>query len=308
MVGVSTSAIEVIERGKDQMVSRGPAKVSSYIVSACQPHAVASALAISLGVETQVETISSACLAGLGAIERAYQMIRQGKQDIALAGGSDAPITPLTVASFGSTGMVPDWRGPPEKASRPFDRDRMGGILAEGCGFIVLENLEHALARGASPGFEIVGTGGSMDLPETESGSGLATSMSMALDNAGCLPDKVDYVCAHGPSDPVIDRVETEAIKAILGERAYAVPVSSIKGVTGNPLAAAGPLQLITCGLALRTETIPPTANYEHRDPECDLDYVPGPPRRAQIRTALLNVHGLGGTNGTVVVRKAEDP
>ncbi|MFH0952999.1 MAG: beta-ketoacyl-[acyl-carrier-protein] synthase family protein [Verrucomicrobiota bacterium] len=304
VVGVSTSAIEVIERGKDQMTAHGPSKVSSYIVSACQPHAVATALAEIVGVPAQVETTSTACPAGLNAINIAYQLVKSGKTELAIAGGADAPITPLTVASFGATGMVPDWNDSPQKASRPFDRDRRGGILAEGAAFVVLENLEYALARGMNPYLEILGYGNSTDAPGTEPCSGLDASMAMALANSARSAGDVDCVFAHGPSDPVIDRMETEAIKKVLGPRAYDIPVTSIKGVTGNPLAAAGPLQLISAALAVRDGLVPPTANYEHRDPACDLDFVPGRARSTEINTALMNVHGLGGVNGSMVAQR----
>jgi 3-oxoacyl-[acyl-carrier-protein] synthase II len=304
IAGVSTSAIEVIEHGKDQMTSHGPAKVSSYIVGACQPHAVATALAESLGVPAQIETTSSACLSGLNAISIAVQLIRSGKNDLAIAGGADAPITPLTVACFGATGMVPNWNDEPHKASRPFDRDRRGGILAEGSAFVVLESLEHALARGITPYVEILGYGTSTDVSQSAPGSSLDASMTMALANAARSPQDVDCVFAHGPSDPLIDKVETAAIKRVLGSRAYGIPVTSIKGVTGNPLAAAGPLQLIAGALAFREGLVPPTANHEHGDADCDLDFVPGRPRAIQMDLAIMNVHGMGGVNGSLVVER----
>lgn len=303
-VGVSTSAIEVIEQGMDQLTWRGPDRVSPYIVGACQPHAVASVLAESLGVETEVLTISNACPAGLDAVAAAATAIRSGRTELAIAGGTDAPVTPLTVASFGATGMVPSWSGDPKKASRPFDRQRCGGIMAEGAGFAVLESLEHALARGARPYIEIAGHGSSVDAPGTEAGAGLEVSMNLALANAHCLPHHVDYVCAHGPSDRVIDRLETACIKTVLGRHARTIPISSIKGVIGNPLAAAGPLELVACALALRNGIVPPTANYEYADPDCDLDYVPNKPRKVRIGRAILNVHGMGGVNSSLVVQR----
>lgn len=303
-VGVSTSAMEVIEHGKEQLTAGGPTKVSPHYLSACQPQAIASSLSAFLGVESQVQTFSTACTAGMNAVSAAVQLIRAGKSELAVAGGADAPITPLAVASFGTSGMVPLWADAPHKASRPFDRDRKGGILAEGAAFVVLENLEHALARGAKTYLEVTGGGTSVDTDRTEPGSGLSVSMSHALANAGRSPWDVDSVCAHGPSDLVMDRVETAAIKQVLGEHAYQVPVHSIKGVTGNPLAAAGPMQLVTCALSLHECLVPPTANYEHSDPDCDLDYVPQRPRAAEVHVAMINVHGLGGVNSSLVVER----
>ena len=303
-VGVSTSAIEVIERGKDQLSTRGPKRVSSYIVTGCQPNAIASELSQWLDVQTAVETFSTACAAGISAIQAGYHLIVSGRTDLVIAGGADAPITPLTVASFAATGMLPDDQTSPATISRPFDLRRCGGVLAEGAVFLVMERVEHALMRGAPVRLEVVGHGAAVDAPGTEPASGLEQAMCAALEEAGMAPARVDYVCAHAPSDTVIDRVETAAIRRVLGEGAYRIPVSSIKGVTGNPLAAAGPMELATCALAFRDGVVPPTANYRERDPDCDLDYVPDRPRRARLNAALLNVHGLGGTNASLAVRR----
>lgn len=308
IVGVSTSAIEVIEAGKERMTELGPRRVSSYTVSACQPHAIASALVAALHVRAEVLTVSTACAAGLDAVAIAANLVRSGRTDVAVALGADAPINTLTVASFGSTGLVPEQEEHPEKLSRPFDRDRQGGVMAEGAAAIVLENLEHARGRGAHPYLEIVGYGYAVDPRGTEAGTGLLDSMTMALANAGLLPKDVDYVCAHGPSDPVIDRVETAMIKQLMGRDAYRIPVSSIKGVTGNPLAAAGPLELAACALGFRNDLVPPTANHEHPDPACDLDYVPGRARAAVCRRAVINVHGMGGGNSSLVVQRVVAP
>lgn len=307
VIGVSTSAIEVIERGKDMMTARGPKKVSPYIVSGCQPHAIASAVGHMLNVTTSSITLSTACAAGLDAVAFAMDNIVQGRFDLAVVGGADAPINPLTVASFGATGMVPCDATGLEKLSRPFDRMRSGGIMAEGAGVFVVESLDHARARGAEPLLEIRGYASESDRRGDESGTGLANTMQRCLEHAGLRPDDIDYVCAHGPSDLVIDRVETRMIKQLLGRRAYGVPVSSIKGVTGNPLAAAGPMQLAACAMGARSGLIPPTANYEEPDPDCDLDYVPNKPYAMKFKHALLNVHGLGGGNSSLVVSAVDN-
>ncbi len=302
IIGVSSSAFEVIERAKEQLMSRGPEYISPYVVSACQPHATATTMASALNVKAIPSTISTGCPAGLDAIASAAAMIRTHQAEIAIAGGADAPVNPLAVACLSAAGMLPADIQDPGTASRPFDRDRKGGILSEGAGVLVLENMEHALARGATPLLEIVGYGMAGDKPGSESGSGLLATMNRAMANACACPEDLNYVCAHGPSDPTIDRVETEMIKHALGEQAYKVPVSSIKGVLGNPLAAAGPFQVIACAMAMQEGMIPPTANYENADPDCDLDYTPKP-RRARIKTALINLHGLGGGNSSMIVR-----
>lgn len=306
-VGVSSSAFDVIEKGKDRMARVGPKRASPYVVGASQPHAVATVLAESIPFPTQCTTISSACAAGLQAIETAAAVIRSGKADIAIAGGSDAPITPFAVASFGAAGLLPSINGNPSRASRPFDYKRSGGIMAEGAAMIILESLEHAIARGAHPLAEIRGYGAMLDEPGEKPASGLKSAMSLALANSGLLPEDVPYVCAHGPSDPILDLAETEAIKSVFGNRAYRLPVSSIKGVTGNPLAAAGPLQVTACIMAMLNGQIPPTANYEVPDPLCDLDYVPNQPRAARITRALINVHGMGGGNCSLLVEGVEN-
>jgi 3-oxoacyl-[acyl-carrier-protein] synthase II len=306
VVGVSTSAIDIIERGKEMMTTRGPGKVSPYIVSACQPHDVACAISGWFGSVTRAVTISSACPAGLDAIAYGADLVRSGRSDMVIVVGADSPITPLTVASFGASGLVPDSSRPPAEVSRPFERDRAGGVMAEGAGTLILENLDHAMARGATPYAEITGYGSSMDRRGDESGEGLAVSMGSALANAALYPCDVDYICAHGPSDTVIDRVETAAIRDLMGAHAYRIPVSSIKGVTGNPLAASAPFQAAAVCLAMRDGRVAPTANYVHPDPECDLDYVPGGPRLAQVQAALLNVHGLGGGNSSMVLERVE--
>ena len=307
LVGVSNSAIDVIEKGIERMDRGGSHRFSSYTVSAAQPHAPASVIADFFGTPSHNQTLSSACAAGLQAVGRAAELIREGKIDVALAGGADAPITPFVVGSFTAAGMLPPTNGDPEKASRPFDLHRAGGIMAEGAGLLVMESLPHALARGAAPLLEILGYGASLDASDDWPGGGFGAAMSQALANAGLHPTELDYVCAHGASDPTLDRVETEEIRSVLGDHAYRIPVSSIKGVIGNPLAAAGPLQVAVCAMAFAEDALPPTANYEVPDPQCDLDYIPGKARRQRIEHALINVHGLGGGNTCMVVKAVRD-
>ena len=306
VIGISTSAMEVIERNEDVLVSKGPLRVSPFGVGACQPHAAACAIADFLGVRTQRITLSSACSAGLDAVAYCAGLVASGRADIALAGGADAPITPLSMASFARAGLASDFDMPPERSSRPFDLYRKGGLISEGAGVVVLESLDHAVRRGAFPWLEILGYGNTADDSGAETGSGLRHSMTEALANAGLLPGDIDYINAHGPSHPVIDRVETAMIKDVFGRHAGRMPVSSIKGVTGNPLAASGPLQIAACAMAMRSQRIPPTANYEIADPLCDLDYVPLQPYVMSSHRAIINMHGLGGGNSSLVVGKVD--
>jgi 3-oxoacyl-(acyl-carrier-protein) synthase len=242
----------------------------------------------------------------LDAIARASADLLAGKAEIAFAGGTDSSMDPLSVACFGAAGLVPENVTDPRRASRPFDRDRAGGLMSEASGVVVLEELTHALSRGATPYLEVTGYGFHADEIGGEPASGLRLTMAEALANAGRYPTDVDYVCAHGPSDSVIDRVETAMIKSVLGSHAYRIPVTSIKGVTGNPMAAAGALEVATCALIMRNGLVPPTANYQYPDPACDLDYVSGQPRIADIRCALINIHGLSGANSSLVVEKVD--
>ncbi|MDF3129512.1 beta-ketoacyl-[acyl-carrier-protein] synthase family protein [Kiritimatiellaeota bacterium B1221] len=303
-IGVSTSAIDMIEKGKEALIKKGPRRVSPYTVSACQPHAVVSEIVESLQVQSRRTTISSACPSGLEAIGNAMLHIRSGQGNLAICGGVDSPITPLTMASFDLTGMILSKAEDPTKCSRPFDAKRQGGVLSEGGGIFILESLESALARGAEPLAEICGFGNYSDNVGSPSGSGLLESMQSALDDAAMMPQDIEYINAHGPGHPVIDVTETHSIKQVFGKRAYQLPISSIKGVIGNPLAAAGGLQAAACVMAMREGILPPTANYETPDPDCDLNYIPNLPMKAPIRNAMINLHGLGGGNISLILRK----
>jgi 3-oxoacyl-[acyl-carrier-protein] synthase II len=304
VIGVSTSDTDVIEKQVLRISEKGHASASPFTAITSLPQAAAGAIGAMLPTETEILTVSTGCPAGLDAIAWAASGIRAGRTDLAVVGGADAPITMLTMATFCASDSMSTRNDDPEHASRPFDLHRDGGLMAEGAGIVVLENLECALARGAPVYLEINGYGVNGDADLTAPASGLSRAMQQAVANSGCRLTDIDYICAHGPSDPLLDQVETEAIKEVFEDRAYQVPVSSIKAVTGNPLAAAGPLQVVTCALALRDGAVPPTANYETPDPECDLDYVAGTPRMITFRHALINNHGYGGSNSSLVVGK----
>ena len=302
-MGVSTSAIEVVEGAASSVWQGESDRVRPWVVWATQPHSVSATLAEHLGARVVFQTVSTACKAGSDAILAAAAAVRAGRSDIAIAGGADAPITASTCAAFCAGRMLSGRNDDPQHASRPFDRDRDGGVLGEGAGVVVIESLAHARARGAHIWLEICGGASHADTFGTPTAGGLGTCMALALANARLSGEAIDYVCAHGPSDPAIDRVETAMIRHTFGRHAYRIPVSSIKGVTGNPLAAAGPMEVIACALAMRDDLIPPTANYTTPDPACDLDYVPQA-RRTRLEHALINVHGMGGGNTTLIVRR----
>ena len=304
VIGVSTSAIDVIEKVFLAVQGVGPNRASPNSAAASIPQAAANFIADRLGASAHAATVSSACPSGLDAVADAAAMIRSGEAEIAIAGGADAPITPLTMASFIASGLSSCRNDEPEAASRPFDLDRDSGVISEGAGIFVLENLERAEARGARTYLEINGYGKQRDLDPEKPASGLEHSMRIALANAGCSAHDVDYISAYGPGHPVLDAAEVENIKRVFGELAYSVPVSSIKGVTGNPLAAGGPFQVAACALTIRDHLIAPTANYETADPRCDLDFVPNRARKATINRALINVRGLGGSASTMVVQR----
>ncbi len=304
VIGVSTSALDVIERVFHEVNGPGPDRVSPSALGASKPQAPANVIAHRIGACANAATVSSACPSGLDAIAFAAAMIRSGEADIAIAGGSDAPITPLAMASFIASGLSSRRNSEPETASRPFDLSRDSGVISEGAGILILENLERAEARGRTPYLEISGYGTQRDLDEKKPASGLEFSMGLALANAGYAPAEIDYISAYGPGHPLLDAIEVEIIKRVFGPRAYLLPVSSIKGVTGNALAAGGPFQVIACALSIRDQMLPPTANYEVADPACDLDCVPNLARKVKLNSALVNVRGLGGSASTMVLSR----
>jgi 3-oxoacyl-[acyl-carrier-protein] synthase II len=304
IVGVSTSAMDIIEHSISNFQERGMNGISPTAVGALTPQAAANVIADRIGVRAHAATVSSACPSGLDAITLAADKIRSGEAEVAIAGGADAPITKHTFAAFVATGLSSYRNAEPEKASRPFDIDRDSGVISEGAGMFVLENLERAEARGTRIYLELGGYGRHRDDASETPGTALLDSMQSALANTGRNPENIDYISAYGPGHPILDAVEVRCIKKVFGERAYSIPISSIKGVTGNPLAAGGPFQVAACALALRDQIVPPTTNYECGDPDCDLDFVPFRPRKAKLDCILLNVRGLGGSASSIVVER----
>jgi len=303
-VGVSTSAMDILERGFRERQARGPRGVNPGVVRNCQPQAVAHLIAEKLGVETETTTISSACPSGIDAIASAAARIKSGEVDVAIAGGADAHVTPLAMASFASAGLSSFGNLDPAHASRPYDVGSDSGVISEGAGILVLENLERAIARGATPYLEITGYAGQTDHHPDQPCSGLESTMRLALANACRKVEQVDYICSYGPGHPQLDAAEVKMIRRVFAPVADRIPVSSIKGVTGNPLAAGGPFQVVACALAFKHNIIPPTTNLDLPNPACDLDFVPNTPRKAHLNCALVNVRGLGGGNSSLVVER----
>jgi 3-oxoacyl-[acyl-carrier-protein] synthase II len=302
VLGVSLQGFDFVEDGMARLFKKGkqfvlPAVLSSlHIISA-------SMIAELLGLPCTINVISNSCVGGVDAIATAFAQIRDGQTETALAGGSDAPISTSLMAAFCSGKMLCTKNDNPKLASAPFDLRHERGVLAEGASMVVLESLEHALDRGARPYAEVLGYGSTRD-STAEPASGLEDSMRKAIDNAGLLPESIDFISAHGPSDLEIDRMETCMIKKVLGKHAYGIPVHSIKGAIGNPLAAGGALQVSSAALSLQQGTIPPTTNYKVEDPDCDLDYVAGKPRMGDFNYVLINSHGTGKINSSLILGK----
>ena len=295
ILGVSSNAMELAAK---------PASPLTTVTGI--PHAVASAIAYGHELDAPLLTVSDGCASSLDAVAAAAAMIRQGKADIAIAGGSDSSMSRFIFESFTRSRKVSTRNEEPARASRPFDRDRDGGLVAEGAGIMILESREHALARRAHTYARIEGYANFADRPGSREGEGLGRTMHMALANACLGAGLIDAVFAHAPSDSHMDAIETEMIKQALGPHAFRIPVTSIKGVTGNPLGAGGVMQLAAACFSMKHGVVPPTANYEHPDPLCDLDY-PAAPRAARLRHAMINTHGFGRGNATLIAGRDEE-
>lgn len=272
------------------------------------PQYVTALVAGSLGVMGSSSTIQTACTSSAQAVGEALRAIQRGAVDAAVSGGAECIVCPIEVQLFCLLGALSRRNDQPERASRPFDAQRDGFVLGEGAGFLVLERMDRALARNAPILAELAGYGTSCDAyrvtDEAPDGRGAILAMKRALQDSGLSPEKIDYVNAHGTSTLMNDRVETLAIKAVFGQHAYQMPVSSTKSMIGHTISAAGAIELITCVLALRDQMVPPTINYEVPDPECDLDYVPNQARPAKLGAVLSNSFGFGGHNDCLVVRR----
>ncbi len=313
--GVGCPAIDVIAEDVDLFLKEGVNRIAPHKLSAEDTYSVAMAINKLVGTTKMAVVIASGCTAGLNAIGLAVERIRSGQAKTVVCGSADAPLSPFSYAVFCASGIMSKRNSEPEKASRPFDLERDGGVVSEGAGALILDSLENALARGAPIYGEVFGFGcvneenhGNRRRTEAVAREAFARCMVAAMTDAKVSPEDVDYISAHAPSDKHFDRIETEAIKLVFGHRAYRVPISSIKSCIGNPIAAAGVLQTIATLLSIREGKIPPTINYEHPDPACDLDYVPNKWRYGHIDVALVNSHGLGGTYSSLVLGRYDGP
>jgi len=300
-----------IEREHKALLDGGPRRISPFFIPAAIINLAAGQVSIRFGAKGPNSATCTACSASAHAIGDAFEIIRRNDADVMIAGGSEAAITPMGVGGFAAMRALSTRNDDPERASRPFDKDREGFVMGEGAGVIILEELEFARRRGASIYAELVGYGMSADAyhitAPSEDGDGGMRVMQAALKQAGIEPSKVDYINAHGTSTPYNDKLETLAIKRLFGDHARKVAISSTKSMTGHLLGAAGGLEAGITVLAIRNQMIPPTINYETPDPECDLDYVPNTKRAASIQYALSNSFGFGGTNGALLFKKFDE-
>jgi 3-oxoacyl-[acyl-carrier-protein] synthase II len=307
-VGSGIGGIGAIEENHRILLEKGPKRVSPFFLVSTVINEASGQISIRTKSGGPNLASATACSTGTHAIGDSYQIILRGDADLMIAGGSEAPITPLGLAGFCSMRALSTRNDAPEKASRPFDKDRDGFVIAEGAGILLLEELKSALKRDAEIYAEIIGYGISGDAYHVSApcpdGEGAFKSMKRAIDDAGVNVSEIDYINAHGTSTPWNDKIETLAIKRLFGEHAARVPVSSTKSMTGHMLGAAGGFEAAATAQALKNQIIPPTLNYENSDPECDLDYVPNQARTAEVAYALSNSFGFGGTNGTLLMKR----
>ena len=310
IINTGGGGMEQVTDGADVLRERGPGQVSPFAIPALSGSMAAALVSMRYGLTGPVMTQVAACASGVIAFQDALRLIRSDECDVVLAGGSEAPLLPIAFAALGNMGALSKRNDDPEHASRPFDRTRDGFVFGEGAAVCVVESAEHALSRGATILAEIVGASLTADAfhisaPEP-TGRGAARAMTRAMQDAGVAPDEVDYIVAHGTSTPLNDVTETRAIKAAFGEHARRVPISSPKSMIGHLLGAAGAAAAIAAVGAIRDGCVPPTANLEHPDPECDLDYVPLVKRQVNVDTAIINGFGFGGQNAVAVFRRFE--
>ena len=311
-VGVFTGngigGLSTIEKYHKISLERGPRKITPFFIPMVISNLSAGQISIVFGAKGPNLSVTTACAAGTHAVGEAFRSISRGDCDLAITGGSESTICPLAVGGFNAMKALSRNNENPEKASRPFDRDRDGFIISEGAGMLVLEELEHARSRNAEIFAEVIGFGLSGDghhmAAPPEDGDGAVRCMQMALNDAGLVPEDIDYINAHGTSTPLNDVVETRAIKTVFGEHAYKLAISSTKSMIGHMLGGAGGVESVFLALSIRDQIIPPTINLENPDPECDLDYVPNKARETAIRAAISNSFGFGGTNAVLAMKK----
>jgi len=305
MIGTGIGGIGSLLEQVEVMRERGPERVSPFLVPMMISDSAAGMLAIRFGARGPNMALATACASGNNAIGEALEIIRRGAADAMLAGGSEAALVPVAMAGMNVMTALSTRNDDPQRASRPFDKDRDGFLMGEGAGMLILESLEHAQARGAKILCEITGYGTTDDAHHisapAENGAGAALAMKLAIEDANMELTDIDYINAHGTSTPLNDKSETAAIKTVFGEQAYNIPISSTKSMTGHLLGASGAIEAVFCILAIREEILPATINYHTPDPECDLDYVPNQSRPASPKHVMSNSFGFGGHNATLI-------
>ena len=309
LIGSGVGGMDTIETQARAFIERGPRRVSPFMIPNLLANMSSGVVAIALGAKGVNFSVVSACATGTHAIGEALLHLQAGREDVILAGGSEAALTPLAFAGFcAMKAMATNFNDEPQRASRPFDADRCGFVMGEGAGVIALERYDHAVARGAHIYCEISGYGATCDAyhitsPDIE-GRGLSQCLARTLEDANLNPEDVDYINAHGTSTPYNDKFETAAIHKVFGEHAKKLMVSSTKSMTAHMLGAAGAIEAAVCAKTIETGIVPPTINYEHPDPDCDLDYVPNIARESPVKVAISTNLGFGGHNGALLFKK----
>ena len=308
LIGSGIGSLCTIQQQHKILLEKGPSKMSPFTIPMLIINMASGQVAISFGVKGPNSAIATACASGGNAIGDAFKIIQRKDAQVMIAGGTESCICQIGVGAFCAMKALSTRNNEPERASRPFDKDRDGFVMAEGAGIVILESLEHALKRNAPIHAEIIGYGMSgdayhMTAPDPE-GEGAARAMSEALRDAQIKPEEVSYINAHGTSTPLNDKVESIAIKKVFGRSAKKIPISSTKSMTGHLLGAAGAVEFIACCLSIKNNIVAPTINYETPDPDCDLDYVPNKAREVNVEIALSNSLGFGGHNATLLIRR----
>lgn len=308
IIGSGIGGIKVLEDQQTVYLNKGPSRCSPFMIPMMIANMAAGLTAIQIGAKGPNTCTVTACAAGSHAVGDAFRLIQNGYAQAMICGGAEAAVTPLSVAGFASARALSTRNDDPKKACRPFDRDRDGFVMGEGAGILLLEELDHALARGAKIYAEMVGYGMTCDAHHITSpspgGVGASRAISLALKDAGITPEAVSYINAHGTSTPANDSTETAAIKTALGDHAHNVAISSTKSMTGHLLGGSGGIEAVATAMAIASDQVPPTINLDSPDPECDLDYVPNESRSMNVNVALSNSFGFGGHNVTLVFKK----
>jgi 3-oxoacyl-[acyl-carrier-protein] synthase II len=308
IMGCGIGGSETWEVQHSNLIKKGPKRVSPFFIPMMIANMASGQISMHFNLKGPNFTIVNACASGTNAIGEAFKLLQKGDADIMVAGGTEASITPLSLAGFSSMRALSVRNDEPSKASRPFDKERDGFVMGEGAGIVVMETLENALKRSADIYAEVIGYGSSADAyhltQPSPDGEGTSRALKAAMDDAGIVPEQVDYINAHGTSTELNDKFETIAIKNTFGKHAYNLAISSTKSMTGHLLGAAGAVELVATTLTVFEDTIPPTINYEFVDPECDLDYVPNKAIQRVVNIAVSNSMGFGGHNACIILKK----